>query len=307
MRFSLSNLLGLYGLLSTSAFTLVRGETNTTFMNVREDVAKDYESEETIPTTKYFTESSFHYHYDGRFATKQLPDKDVTPHLSALIQTYLSTMDSIGAETWIMHGSLLSWWWNQKLFPWDNDLDVQISEPTIHFLAEYYNMTEHHFDLPGVTDGRTYLLEINPNYVVRSTKDRLNVIDARWIDMSSGLFIDITAVRKDDSKRANGQKGALMCKDRHHYEEDQIFPLRQSYFEDVPVKIPYAYTDLLVEEYGSRSLSNKNFQGHEFNEDSKLWERSIKMAKRFLRRGWRGNNVPTRSPGNEPLIRMNEV
>jgi hypothetical protein len=138
---------------------------------------------------------------------------------------------------------------------------VQISEPTIHFLADYYNMTEHHFDLPGVDDGRTYLLEINPNYVVRSTKDRLNVIDARWIDMSSGLFIDITAVRKDDARRANGEKGALMCKDRHHYEEDQIFPLRQSYFEDVPVKIPYAYTDLLVEEYGGRSLSNKKFQG----------------------------------------------
>lgn len=148
-----------------------------------------------------------------------------------------------------------------QLFPWDNDLDVQISEPTIHFLAEYYNMTEHHFDLPEVEGGRTYLLEINPNYVVRSTKDQLNVIDARWIDMSSGLFIDITAVRKDDARRASGQKGALMCKDRHHYEEEQIFPLRQSYFEDVPVNIPYAYTELLVEEYGRRSLSNKKFQG----------------------------------------------
>lgn len=138
---------------------------------------------------------------------------------------------------------------------------MQISEPTIHFLAEYYNMTEHHFDIPDIKGGRKYLLEINPYYVVRSTEDKLNVIDARWIDMSSGLFIDITAVRKDDVKRAKGEEGALMCKDRHHYEENQIFPLRQSYFEDVPVKVPYAYTELLVEEYGSRSLSNKKFQG----------------------------------------------
>jgi hypothetical protein len=122
-------------------------------------------------------------------------------------------------------------------------------------------MTEHHFDIPGTKDGRSYLLEINPNYVVRSTEDTLNVIDARWIDMSSGLFVDITAVRKDEDKRARGEEGALMCKDRHHYMEDQIFPLRQSYFEGVPVKIPYAYTELLVEEYGSRSLSNKKFQG----------------------------------------------
>jgi hypothetical protein len=123
-------------------------------------------------------------------------------------------------------------------------------------------MTEHHFDLPGVNEGRKYLLEINPNYVVRSEKDHLNVIDARWIDTSSGLFIDITAVRKDDARRARGETEALMCKDRHHYLESQIFPLRDSYFEDVPVKIPYSYTLLLEEEYGPRALTNKNFQGY---------------------------------------------
>jgi hypothetical protein len=127
-------------------------------------------------------------------------------------------MADLGAETWIMHGSLLAWWWNQKIFPWDNDLDVQINEPTIHFLADYYNMTEHHFDLPDVEGGRTYLLEINPNYVVRSKMDKANVIDGRWIDTSSGLFIDITAVRADDERRANGQPGALMCKDRHNFD-----------------------------------------------------------------------------------------
>lgn len=70
MRFSTPSLLGLYGLLLTSAFTLVRGESNTTFMsnttsmsnttfmNVREDVVKDYESEGSIPTAKYFSKCS---------------------------------------------------------------------------------------------------------------------------------------------------------------------------------------------------------------------------------------------------------
>ena len=59
-------------------------------------------------------------------------------------------------------------------------------------------------------------------------------------------------------------------------QESQIFPLRGSYFEDVPVKIPYAYTDLLVEEYGSRSLSNTKFKEHRFNEDTKIWEEMSK-------------------------------
>lgn len=149
-----------------------------------------------------------------------------------------------------------------KIFPWDNDLDVQVSEPTIQLLAEHHNMTEYRFEFPGVKGSRSYLLDINPNYVVRSTKDQLNKIDGRWIDMSTGLFIDITAVRRDDQKRESGQEGALICKDKHTYEESQIFPLRDSYFEGVPVKIPYAYIELLEDEYSPRSLTNTRFHGY---------------------------------------------
>lgn len=139
-------------------------------------------------------------------------------------------------------------------------------------------MTEHHFEIPGVEGGRTYLLEINPNYVIRSTDDKLNVIDARWIDTSSGLFIDITAVRKDDDRRERGDPGALMCKDGHRFDvngaqttgttwqltslqETEIFPLRNSYFEGVPVKIPFEYVRLLKKEYGSKSMTATTFQG----------------------------------------------
>jgi hypothetical protein len=101
--------------------------------------------------------------------------------------------------------------------PWDTDIDVQVSEGTMQFLAQYYNMTEHPFTLPGVQGGRTYLLEINPNFVVRTTDDFLNVIDARWIDTSSGLFIDITSIREDHEERKKGRQGALTCKDKHRY------------------------------------------------------------------------------------------
>ncbi|CAI7627982.1 unnamed protein product [Penicillium pancosmium] len=261
-------------------------EIPTKFTDVREKIVKEYKNVNEIPTAKYFTESNFHYHYDGRFADKQLPEEKVIPYLSALIQTYLSTMESIGAETWIMHGTLLAWWWNQKIFPWDNDLDVQISEPTIHFLADYYNMTEHHFEIPdGEAEGRKYLLEINQHYAVKDYRDRLNVIDARWIDMSSGLFIDITAVRKDETK----ESGWLMCKDHHTYQQDQIWPLRESYFEDVPAKIPYAYVELLKEEYGAKSLTNGDFHDHHFNDKTKIWDAVKKQAKRFLPRALGGS------------------
>lgn len=104
-----------------------------------------------------------------------------------------------------------------QILPWDSDLDVQVSEPTIYYLAKYYNMSEFHYQLPGITDGRTYLLEINPNYTNNSVTDTLNVIDARWIDTETGLFIDISTVRKNWTAITDGVEGALMVKDKHHY------------------------------------------------------------------------------------------
>lgn len=58
---------------------------------------------------------SFHHHYDGRFADEPVGDYDQVDHLTALMQSFLATMADIGVETWIMHGTLLGWWWNQKV------------------------------------------------------------------------------------------------------------------------------------------------------------------------------------------------
>jgi phosphorylcholine metabolism protein LicD len=187
------------------------------------------------------------------------------------MRTYLSTMNDIGAETWIMHGSLLGWWWNRKIMPWDSDVDVQMSEGSMHYLAKYYNMTMHHFRLPGLDHGRDYLLEVNPHYVNGSTTDRLNVIDARWIDTESGLFIDITTLRVDRTADIKGDVPNMYCKDKHKYLYKDIFPLRDSDFEGAPVKVPYAYSELLEAEYGPKSLTNKQFENHFFDEEQQMW------------------------------------
>lgn len=241
------------------------------FDSVRTRLDRDHSGKAGDPKDKYFHESTFHPHYDGRFADRVLSDDDRKMSLTALMKTYLSTMHDIGAETWIMHGSLLGWWWNRKIMPWDSDVDVQMSESSMHYLANYYNMTVHHFKIPGVTEGRDYMLEINPNYANGSTLDWLNVIDARWIDTETGLFIDITTLRRNETAEAQGKQGYMMCKDKHHYMEKDIFPLRESVFENTPVKIPYAYTELLEEEYGPRSLTQKNFNNHNFDSDKMEW------------------------------------
>ena len=89
---------------------------------------------------------------------------------------------------------------------------------TLHFLASYYNMSIFHYHLPKVTQGRDYMLEINPGFAATNTQfDKLNMIDARWIDTETGLFIDITTIRPNITAREEGIEGALQCKDKHHY------------------------------------------------------------------------------------------
>ena len=230
------------------------------FLDVRTRLEVDYTTKETDAQEKYFHESTFHGHYDGRFGDHELGDQYRNHHLRALLRSYISIMADLGVETWIMHGSLLGWWWNHKILPWDTDLDIQVTEAALRYLARYHNMTEHHFVIPHFPHGKTYLMEINSHFADRSLGDRANVIDARWIDTETGLFIDLTAVRINSSAPAVGTDNELFCKDGHHYARHDIFPLRSSLLENVPVQVPRNYRELLRAEYGPSALKLKVFE-----------------------------------------------
>jgi len=146
----------------------------------------------------------------------------------------------------------------------------------MHYLASYYNMTVFHYKTPRIPEGRDYMLEINPHYANLEQTDKLNVIDARWVDTTSGLFIDITTARYNLTHPAG--EGMLSCKDGHEYrvrrlvttnkgvhanirQDTYIFPLRDTFFEGAPAKIPYAYKEVLEAEYKQKALTQIDFEG----------------------------------------------
>lgn len=127
-------------------------------------------------------------------------------------QTGESSLDSIRPCTALGGSWELT---TPQSLPWDDDADVMILEPSIHYLAAYHNMSTHHFQYDAAQEGRSFLLEINPSYTTRDESDHLNVVDARWIDMETGLFIDITTARYAlDHPRGDG---VLFCKDGHEF------------------------------------------------------------------------------------------
>ena len=246
------------------------------FEEVRTRLDWSHQNTDEDEPEKYFHESNFLEHYDGRFADRPLNYDERREHLTALMQTYLALMDDIGAETWLMHGSLLGWYWQRSVLPWDSDVDVMMSEHSMRHLANYYNMTVHTF--PASTQSthsserrsRDYLLEVNPHYT-NGSLDTVNKIDARWIDTDTGLFIDITTLRRNMTAQALGIDGAMIVKDKHHYNYDDIFPLRHSIFEGHRVNVPFAYAELLTEEYGEKALSDVYFQNHRFDPQKQEW------------------------------------
>ncbi|KAI4124846.1 MAG: hypothetical protein LQ338_004600 [Usnochroma carphineum] len=237
----------------------VKGDAD--FESVRVLMTEDSSGKGGDPKDKYWHESVFHPHYDGRFIDHELEYEDQRTNLTSLMQSYLSTMADLG------------------IMPWDSDIDVHVAEDSMDFLASYYNMTIHTVRTTHAPRGKNYMLEVNPKYVNPSPGDHLNTIDARWIDMLSGVFIDITAVH-----RKHNYPGIMYCKDSHRYREADLFPLRDSVFEDRPVKIPYNYAELLQEEYGRVSLTRTRFAGGNVRADKNRNQNIISSTNALLRR-----------------------
>jgi hypothetical protein len=145
------------------------------------------------------------------------------------------------------------------------------------------------------TKGKKYLIEVNPNYTNKSTTDIYNHIDVRWIDVSNGLYIDITTIHvapnnhpdsltnspyssthpsaHESDPDAFDTETLLYVKDTHAYLSSQLFPLRQSTFEGVNVKVPYAYEEVLLEEYGSDALIEDWYNGYQFDKGTRQWRK----------------------------------
>jgi hypothetical protein len=145
-----------------------------------------------------------------------------------------------------------------QMLPWDWDLDVQMHTDTLTMLGQKYNQTRHIYKSADGTVEREYFIDVNPWIWERVRGDGQNIIDARWIDVRNGLFIDITGIAETEPQR---YPGILHCKNYHRYHYDDIWPLRDTTFEGVPAKIPYNFDAILIKEYNTKALTVTEYEG----------------------------------------------
>ncbi|KAL1997401.1 hypothetical protein VTN49DRAFT_841 [Thermomyces lanuginosus] len=206
-------------------------------------------------------------HYDSRYFRGMVTDAERMDTLTHMVRAYLQFADAHGLETWIAHGTLLGWWWNGKLLPWDWDIDAQVLDTTLARMGREFNQT-----LAIFTDDRNntreYLLDVNPWAYFRDRGPGHNIIDARWIDTRSGLYIDITGLSVLQPDKA---PDVWECKNRHKYRTEDLYPMRRSTFEGMSALIPYNYQDILTEEYGDKALAKTAFLAHTWDPNKGLW------------------------------------
>ncbi len=89
---------------------------------------------------------------------------------------------------------------------------MQIAEPSIFYLAAYYNTTTFAVKQPRVRGRRRYLLQLSPHALDREQRgESPETADAMWIDTETGLALDVYAVRYNLTHP--GGEGMLSCKD----------------------------------------------------------------------------------------------
>ncbi|CAO2648226.1 Nn.00g074930.m01.CDS01 [Neocucurbitaria sp. VM-36] len=230
--------------------------------------------------TKYFLEPGGDDtlgHYDARYFHEVVSDGERTDTQSHMIRAYLEFFREKGLDTWIAHGTLLGWWWNGKRLPWDYDLDTQVSGATLQYLGANYNQTRFNYTSPDGKISREFLLDVNPWIWQRERGNGMNIIDARWIDVRNGLFIDITGLSE---VHPDNQPGVWSCKNYHFYKTEDLYPMRETMFEGVMAKVPYQYDKILTDEYTENALISTEFHGHRWNLEFKAWVKNEQTMKR---------------------------
>ena len=135
------------------------------------------------------------FHRDKRFFNGDtlINDKqEYQARLNSMIRTFQKFTKANGIISWLSHGTLYGYLYNGMAFPWDNDFDLQMPVKHLHWLSQYFNQSLILED-PREGNGR-YFLDVSDSLTVRVNGNGKNNIDARFIDVDTGLYIDITGL-----------------------------------------------------------------------------------------------------------------
>lgn len=188
-----------------------------------------------------------------------------------LIRSWFKFAEQAGIISWFNYGNAIGWYFNGLNLPWDNDVDVQVSISDLDKIGRSHNNTLIVED-PNL-GSNLFWLHTDPYYL----RENINqFIDARYIDIITGLYIDISAVWYDDTKPPQNIKlkegeVAIRCKHKNWFSFSDIFPIKRTIFEGAQAYMVRDVEDCILKSYGKRPITVMNFQHHNWQADIGLW------------------------------------
>ncbi len=218
-------------------------------------------------------------HYDWRFFNGLLTFDQRGAAIHHLFKAWLKFTNNEHVTTWIAHGTLLGWYWNGFTMLWDKDGDVQMPITHLEYMAVNFNDSII-FEDPQDGNGK-YYFEVNPMFIQRTFGNGKNFIDARFIDIDTGLYIDITGLTLTNSDDANAEAVTYNCKNNHYYQFRSISPLYKTSFEGTIAYVPRDFEGHLNSEYKKDPLTTVDFQQYHYNSDLRIWVNDKMLSRCF--------------------------
>ncbi len=214
------------------------------------------------------------------FYKRVIPERERQYIINRLSRAWFQFCLAHDVVTFINWGNLIGWYYNGLTLPYDDDIDVNLPIRHLDWLGRHYNRTLLIED-PRIGTGRFYF-EVDPWYIERGSGQ--NPIDARLIDIRTGIYIDITALafspnnepnqklyEDTDYKKENNP--AVTCKNWNWIILDDILPLRRTLYEGYKALVPKNFKRILTLKYGSESINRFDtpYRNSAFDKDTCMW------------------------------------
>ena len=250
----------------------------------------------------------FGSNYDWRFFTGII---NKTPQLQLangrLLKAFLKLTNRYGIKSWVSHGSLLGWYWNGLRLPWEPDVSIQLPIRDFHRLTRLFNQSivvDFGNDLDKETRFGRYFLDSASLLSQRTKGNTNNIIDARFIDIDTGVKIDITALAVSDTLapsryyeqsavghdtlksmtplNRNNMLQLYNCRKEQFIAMNQLDPLRLSMVQGEYGYIPYGFDLIMQNEYNTKGKVSTFTNNYVYLPKLRMWTSALVIVD-FLR------------------------
>ncbi|RYP69707.1 hypothetical protein DL771_005986 [Monosporascus sp. 5C6A] len=187
----------------------------------------------------------------------EVPDEERLPAPRLLVRSYFAVCRELGPEAWLAHGSLLGWYWNGRIMPWDHDVDAQV---TLDTTATANART-------GTVGTASATGRGDEDSGGRRRRDRCGRPER---ETTGEFLLDVSphyaAPRGNGGNvmtKGGGSPGPLERQERPRL---RGAPAVAAAFEGVPASVPFDFAEILSGEYGVESLYVTQYLEHEWDE-----------------------------------------